>query len=339
MENCVERNGFAVATNRMRISTRLTCLFLAVLIFATAALAVPISGMDESAYTSDGSYETEENVYDIPYPDTPDNEANGSNTDTIVAAAGEIITIGSWSDLYAFLSGEGPSNGSYILTQSIIADGSATSGRGLGQDGHIFTGIFDGSGHTITGLRLIPRASGVTGIAHNDNNVGLIRAAGSGARVQNLTFAGLGAASEANLAFLDNNTGWNLAQSRSGLVVGRVVSGTVTIQNVQLIGHTVMRMNRASVNDNNAIGGFVGGVETGTRLNIIDISAENLELHTQAGRTGAMGGVVGLSHGTVNISVSSHVNNHINVNIRGGAIAATAQRPLMPQTLPGPGGL
>ncbi|MCL2563928.1 MAG: InlB B-repeat-containing protein, partial [Oscillospiraceae bacterium] len=246
-------------------------------------------------------------------------ESGVPETGEVPLAASEVLPgqygISTPDELEAFLLGErGPNDGHFVVTDDIDMSGRGPfQGRGL-VGGVMFTGTFDGGGHNITGLRLRPREHGVTGNANNDNSIGFIRVAGPGALIQNFRLTGAGAAAP---AFLDDVTAWDGVQSRSGLLIGRVASGTVTIQNVHLDGHTVLRMNRASTNDNNVIGGFVGGVEAGATLNITDISAANLELHSQAGRTGSMGGVIGITNGTVHIRTSTQGTNQINVNIRG----------------------
>ena len=187
------------------------------------------------------------------------------------AMPADAIYIENESDLGRFLEGYGPSDGHYILTADLNMDSTLHAGRGLGvDDERIFTGTFDGGNHSITGLRIRPRhgADIRTDNALEDNNAGFIRVAGNGAIVRNVTLTGLGDATEDSLAFLDNTPGagrgsWNDAQTRSGLIIGRVQTGTVAVQNVHIGGHTLMRMNRASTNNNDAIGGFVGGVETG----------------------------------------------------------------------------
>jgi len=249
-----------------------------------------------------------------------------SNVPGIVPLSAPTIYISSSEDLELFLDGElGSNHDNFVLQGSFTISGNRL-GRGL-VDGQPFTGTFDGQGNTITGLTLRPRVS-TTGNDLDDNNIGFIRIAGSGAEIRDVVFVNA-SGTEAYLDVAANNTGgWDAAQGRIGMVIGRVVPNAsgfpVIVENVHLTGMTVMRMNRASTTTNKHIGGLVGGVDSGARLDIIDVSVANLDMHNQAGRTQSVGGLVGSSNGTLNITTYNQETNTVNIQIRGSGNTSNA---------------
>jgi len=217
-----------------------------------------------------------------------------------------------WQNHYNFVLDPNAPAGTFDMT------GRGTF-QGRGQPGgQPFTGSFDGNGHTITGLSLRPRIDpAVFGDPIQENSVGFIRAAGAGAVIRNVTFSGG--------SFHDGPTdpgGWNAAEGRIGMVIGRVVPGAtpgvpVTIENVHLAGNTRMVTDRPNTVTTKQMGGFVGGVDSGVILNVRDISAANLQIENQRGRTQGVGGVIGNVNGTVDIRTAAQATNTINVRITG----------------------
>ncbi|MDR2167452.1 MAG: hypothetical protein LBE35_06360, partial [Clostridiales bacterium] len=226
--------------------------------------------------------------------------------------------IGNYVQLQAFLDGTlGENHDHFRLTEDINMTGQTPT---QGRPGE-FTGIFDGGGNTITGLQLRPVAEpGLVGI-------GFVRQAGHGAVIRNLNFYGA--------SWLDEITGANWINTTTGvgIAVGRTAAlprdgnrqpiATITIDNVRLNGHTLMRQNRATaanVLPNMRIGGLAGDVSLNTVLNIIDIRIQNLDIHSQTGQIRAAGGVVGhVNGGTLNLITrrAGHINA-IGVTTRGG---------------------
>ncbi|MCL2392366.1 MAG: carboxypeptidase-like regulatory domain-containing protein, partial [Oscillospiraceae bacterium] len=270
---------------------------------------------------SEYSDEAQTDASDDDYDDEP--ETVLPDIGILPANAGDVI-IADADDLERFLRGTLGSNSDIF----VLADGGnfdmsgrgSFQGRGMDATGQPFTGTFDGNGQTIVGLQLVPRAHGsvdMTEHAFHNNSVGFIRVAGSGARIENLTFN-----NTSGDIFLDATTTyeWATVQGRSGIVLGRVVAGgagAVTIENVNFTGNTNMRMNRAGVAaaagpTTKHIGGFVGAVELGGTLVVNNISMANLEVLNQAGRTHSVGGVIGVTHGQVTIT-----NATINASIMG----------------------
>ncbi|MCL2588603.1 MAG: hypothetical protein FWD84_04245, partial [Oscillospiraceae bacterium] len=255
-----------------------------------------------------------------------------------ITAPVEVIEIGTPAQLRAFLSGGlGPNDAHYVLTANInVTTGLAafvTQGRGLSSyDGTtMFTGTFDGRGHTITNLRL-RRVAGddIAGNALFNTSVGFIRNVGDGARIENVRFSN----DLTNQIFLGNTAGAAGANLRVGTVVGRAVSGAVTIENVHLTGARSF-MEISAHGPTTRVGGLVGHVEARAGVTIRDISLNDFEVNSAGGATHSVGGVIGSSNGTVTVTaanpgggtttiappvggVAPSGRNHIRVNFRGG---------------------
>jgi len=229
--------------------------------------------------------------------------------------------------------GVGRNDDHFHLTASFTAAAADTQGRGY-VGGQPFTGVFDGRGHTITGLRL-RRVAGtvgnpgadITGNVPHNTGIGLIRVAGDGARIVNLTLhhtapnsGTTGVPTDANMAFRSAAT----ANLRVGMIVGRVISGSVTIESVRLTGRTFMQTDNAANAGTMRLGAMVGHVDAQAGANLRDISVNDLESHTNftgttVARTHSVGGVVGSSSGTVHITTSEGApRNSIAVMVRGG---------------------
>ncbi|MCL2828786.1 MAG: InlB B-repeat-containing protein, partial [Oscillospiraceae bacterium] len=291
-------------------------------------------------------------AYDAPYYDAPAYDAPdyapidaASLAVPLSERPANAVAIRNWTELLAFLNAsvypwndhsrhfylDSPTGFINAPNDTLAGFPSGSAYQHLGRPG-IFTGTFDGNNQEIRGLQIRTRtgtsAASPSGGSIVRDSVGFIRAAGDGAVIRDLTFAsvtqnGIGGSFRPSFYATGLATHWNGQQTRAGIVLGRAVSGTVTIQNVHLAGrHEVLR-NRGNSNDMDAISGFVGGTEAGATLNIIDISTGSLELRSANGRTGAMGGVVGLSNGRVNITASDpEAPSVIRVNIRGGGANA-----------------
>ena len=208
------------------------------------------------------------------------------NAQLAISYTGVVHEIGDWTTLMAFLDGTWPAGGfeasnadTFILTADISPPSgwvSLPNSRGtdapwnnarIGRPG-TFTGIFDGQGHTITGLVLRPRRNlahetGTRTLSSNPylNDYGFIRLMGNGAVIQDVTFIDAlfydGGNSSSNVAHNTRSTvitnllaGWdshintasgstgrtsNASSTHRGIVAGRVAPGAnVTIDNVNL---------------------------------------------------------------------------------------------------------
>jgi|GEM_PF-6537297 len=236
-----------------------------------------------------------------------------------------------------------PNDAHFVLGSSITLT-ATTQGRGL-VNGQPFTGIFDGNGFTITNLLLRRVAGGdIAGNPFNHNNsVGFIRVAGNGAIIRNLSFSNSFtqatpsfSAAGAGRTYILNNSAFvghdvPMQNLRVGMAVGRVISGALTIENVNLAGRTYMHSGmQLSVAGTQAaartrsIGGLIGSVENTAGVNIINISVNDFEVVntpfaiTSNARTHSVGGVIGRTYGTVNITTTNGVSdNAVAVMIRG----------------------
>jgi len=95
------------------------------------------------------------------------------------------------ADLDLFLLGElGTNTDNFVLENSFTAGATIRTGRGH-VNGIPFMGSFDGQGNTITGLQIRPRNAAETTVTPDFNDFGFIRAAGSGAIIQNINFDNL----------------------------------------------------------------------------------------------------------------------------------------------------
>ncbi|MCL2843427.1 MAG: carboxypeptidase-like regulatory domain-containing protein, partial [Oscillospiraceae bacterium] len=283
----------------------------------------------------------EDTGYNAPAYDVPEAVASAAEVEAEIAALSEgmipaddalvWIEITTVAQLQSFLQGGlGPNNANYRLNFSgagiTFAMGAQTPTQGRGfVDGQPFTGIFDGNGHTITGFRLRRQAGLdiVGNVAHN-TSVGLIRAAGSGARIQNLTVqtgthTGVTNPTDDNAGFW-GGTGAASANLHAGMLVGRVVSGGVVIENVRLQANgTAASTMRVTANAaTTRMGGMVGHVNAGAGLTMRDVHVEALDMVTAAGRTHSIGGLVGSSAGTMHITTSpGEARNRVNISARG----------------------
>ena len=231
-----------------------------------------------------------------------------------------------------FLNGSlGRNDDHFILTADVdVVGGSAgftTQGRGFSINCHtsVFTGTFYGGRHTISNLRLRrSTTSDRTGDQLNNTSIGFVRTAGNGARIENVRFANTPAPT-GNPAGTGNNTatgannvfnasgGVGGANLRVGMVVGRVVSGAVVIDNVHLGRVSVgINMNASTTR----IGGMVGHVEPRSGVSIRNFSINELEVLTNQGMssgdgglTHSVGGVIGSSSGTVYITATNPIDS------------------------------
>lgn len=198
------------------------------------------------------------------------------------------------------------------------ANVTAPTTRLTGRPG-IFTGIFDGAGHTITGLRLGATGGGGAGGA----GVGFIQEAGSGAVIRDVNFTNTATADASRAAH------FTAASNRGvGTVIGTTtgVGAIVTIDRVQIVGHQQM-VQTAGNSTGGSWGGMVGRVADGTTLNMRDISTTGAVEFSMSGATSiinAVGGFVGSvgtatgSGGILSITTTSgSPSNWIDVDMRG----------------------
>ena len=229
----------------------------------------------------------------------------------------EVIEIGNVAQLRSFLNGTlGRNDDHFVLTNNIsLSTANATidltQGRGFSPNcgTTVFTGTFDGRGHTITNLRLRRTAAGsastvgdVAGNVNHNTSVGFIRTAGDGARIENIRFQNT-ATTDANRTFT-STAGAGGANLRIGVVLGRVVSGSVTIENVHLLGNNT-QMGIGHNATTTRIGGMVGHVEARSGVTLRDITTHEFQVLNNAGLTHSVGGVVGSSNGTVTVTAST----------------------------------
>ncbi|MBQ9133973.1 MAG: InlB B-repeat-containing protein [Clostridia bacterium] len=130
------------------------------------------------------------------------------------AAAADVITIATADDLLKLMNQEDgyPLDGNYLVTADINLAGKTQQPIGNHPDTNIFTGTFDGNGHTIKGLAINSTA----------NYTGFFGTAGRGATIKNLTLEG-------SVTSTKNATGGLIGYGRETLTVENcVVNVTVT---------------------------------------------------------------------------------------------------------------
>ena len=204
--------------------------------------------------------------------------------------------------LSQFLQGTlGQNTDTFILMNPInMAGWGAFQGRPFDAFGRPFQGLFDGGGNTITGLTLAPRpevAPGFEPPGHND--IGFIRVMGQGAEVRDVTFANpMYSDAETNL------TTWNGAVGSIGLVVGRVIHGAATIENVNITNGSITFGGARGITNKN-VGGVAGFVNSGAVLSINNVNASvAVALNTTGTATSTLpsvGGLIGVVEGSANI--------------------------------------
>ena len=292
-----------------------------------------------------------------------------------IIAAGYIIPIRSVAQLQAFINGSeanvtitlpdgsgsvtGPLfgqafNGAHFRLEPTIGSGvtgtvaAAVYTINLETQGRpgTFTGIFDGNGHVIAGLRLRSPATG------HLPSIGFVREAGHGAVIRNVTFRntisddGSGAGDSGNQvgrAFQDGTaaTGpggaaaWLALPVGVGTIVGRTVPTTseynsvISLYNVRLdstgTGNVFQMALRGAINaglrNNLRMGTMVGQVGDGTNLYVRNASTAHVHMTTPNAGTGIIGiggGLVGaVVGGTVNIGATENVTNSLNTQFSG----------------------
>ena len=205
----------------------------------------------------------------------------------------DIVTINNTDELVRFLNGDlGANNAYFQLAQGGVFDLTAQGtfqGRGYVYDVP-FTGTFDGNGQTITGLNLTPAVGAI-------NDIGLIRSAGPGAVIKNLTLS--------DARYTDASlTGWGSVSSGIGLLLGGTVSGveSIAISNITITNGSISI--GAVAQSNKRVGGLVGGVRTGSTLNITDVNVAADIVITNGTAANFAGGLVGENNGNLNVGVS-----------------------------------
>ena len=130
------------------------------------------------------------------------------------AAAADVITIATADDLLKLMNQEDgyPLDGNYLVTADINLTGKTQKPIGNNPDTNIFTGTFDGNGHTIKGIT----------INSTSNYTGFFGTAGRGATIKNLKLEG-------SVTSTKNATGGLIGYGRETLTVENcVVNVTVT---------------------------------------------------------------------------------------------------------------
>ena len=224
-------------------------------------------------------------------------------------------TVITGANIAQFLDGTlGTNDGHFVINGPITAPTTRVAGRP-----GIFTGVIEGNGHTITGLRL--------GAGAGTNGVGFVQSAGDGAVIRNLNFTNTATTDAARA--VDFNAAATSANSRGvGMVIGQTTgtNAVITLDNVHLTGN-IMQMTLRSAGDNfSSWGGMVGRVGADTTLNMRGVSVGNVSFHASnaTGRLDVAGGLVGSVHGgRVNIT-SITGENRINVDMRGESRGTTS---------------
>ncbi len=236
--------------------------------------------------------------------------------------------------------------GLYALATNLTGTGTAASPQFtsalVGQGGNLFTGVFEGLGHTITNLTINDPVSGTP--TSGVENVGLF--AFNAGTVRDLGLVG-GSVTGANLAYIGalagNNQGTIVQAYAAGVVSGGLdgaVGGLVGANTVSDFQGTITQSYAtgpvaaagASTSGGNAgVGGLVGenagvitlayatgAVSGGANLNIGGLVGENAGSITQTYATGAVnddaagsvGGLVGYNYASSTIS-DAHANGPV----------------------------
>ncbi len=217
---------------------------------------------------------------------------------TVTATFAPILEIHNWIDLQNMQSDPG---GYYVLmndldeTTSGYADyqsgaGFDPIGGSPGEGGIPFTGVFDGQGHTITGLFINQPLEDYVGL------FGYVD--GGQAQIRNVKFTSI------------NVTGHNFVGGLAGMIVTDNDSGFARINNVDYVGLN----NNVSIYGNYFVGGLVGAsvqpesdYPTGMSYLVID------DCHTSGAVSGnkMVGGLVGGNYNTI-------TNSSFHGNVYGG---------------------
>ncbi|MFB6177377.1 MAG: beta strand repeat-containing protein, partial [Halobaculum sp.] len=251
----------------------------------------------------------------------------------------------------------------YVLGSDIDASNTSNWNRGLGFDpiarggSDVFTGTFDGAGHTISGL-YISRSF--------ERHVGIFGVVGSAGRVGNVTLADLDVAGNrtnvtyntGGLVATNNGTVHNVTvtgtvagASDTGSVVGyssgpvRDISGSPTVIGTNVAGGFVGRLDGARLSNVtttgvtvvgevpedaegiatilSTIGGVVGETESGSAIENVTVTDVNVTTNrSQDPRR--IGGLVGENHGPItDVSVTGEVDGWFYV---GGVVGITNAR-------------
>ena len=241
----------------------------------------------------------------------------------------EIIEISTYRQLRAFLmGGMGPNDGHFMLTNDItITTGTAdttvvnqTSPFGLhttqfatpGRPG-VFTGIFDGNGHTITNLRLrnannfnasqtttmnthgtaymAPGQLAFPAQGNGAQGIGFVQQAGHGAVIRNVTFSNAGDTEHTRAVNMPTGA-TDLAIHRGiGIVIGATQpnpaggASVITVDHVNISNEgdwpTTLLLDGAQngpvATSNAQWGGIAGRVNAGSTLNVSHINLNRVE--------------------------------------------------------------
>ncbi|MCL2212517.1 MAG: carboxypeptidase-like regulatory domain-containing protein, partial [Oscillospiraceae bacterium] len=228
--------------------------------------------------------------------------SNVTSNNVVAPRTGIIHPIEDETDLVAFLQGTlGGNADTFVLTRDMVL----TAGMGVFQGrgiigGEVFTGLFDGAGHTITGLQLANAAGA-------GYSFGFIREAGFGAEIRNVTFTN---ATYTNVPL----AGWNTAVGGVGIILGRAVGGAVAISNVTTT--STITFGAGAAQTNKRVGGLVGIVAAGATLNVsgVDVTANQITIAAGMGGNFA-GGILGENSGVFNLTAPNGQVNLVDVYI------------------------
>jgi len=227
----------------------------------------------------------------------PSEQENTPGDDNVLDTDSQIILVNpaNFEEFNRHANTEEGSSKHYQLTDNIhLPSGTENNWTPIGTITNPFTGIFDGNGHTISGLNI--NSSG--------NFQGLFGYIGSGAEIKNI---GLVDSSVTGDNFVGGLVGWNNGGTLQGVyatgsvqgnnTVGGLVgwNGSGTVQNCHVTG---------TVQGGNAVGGIVGGNFEGVVQNCY--VTDNVQ-----GKDG-VGGIAGS-----NFQHSRVLNSHVTGNVQG----------------------
>lgn len=153
--------------------------------------------------------------------------------------------------------------------------------HGIGDSVTSFNGVFDGAGHTITGLDITQGLVGTSGLS----SVGFFGATGSGSEIKNLKLTNIDVVATNTLGFI----------SKVGLLVG---SNAATVSDVSASG-TVTATTADVVT---MLGGLVGFSSSSTISRVV----ADVQTRITASTPGRLGGLIGLANSTTLSNCASY---------------------------------
>ncbi|MCL2409740.1 MAG: carboxypeptidase-like regulatory domain-containing protein, partial [Oscillospiraceae bacterium] len=320
---------------KKRLNRMLSVCIAAILLFSIVSIPVPTQAIPELPDETFVSNHHEEA--------TQDSWIEAEALDASLIQPLQAIQIHNAMQLEMFLRGMLGTNNAHVTLMADINMSGMGPYRGRGfVDGIPFSGVFDGNGRTISNLQLTPRGFIEDAATLSLNDVGLFRALGHGAVIQDLTLD--------NVTFSDPGgtvAGWDTAIGNIGLVAGRVMPASqVTMNNINVNSGSIT-FSGARRRNNKRVGGVVGVVDTGSALNLtnINVGTEATALSIAFNMTGTdggtaernipfAGGIVGLTAGSVNLlgtqntvnltTAVGSVGGNREIRSAGGAVGGTS---------------